>query len=318
MIIKKFFQIIIFFFILTNNLYACFSFLPYAFNGKFAYLPKNMEICFNKNDGEIVFTTNMDGARVIESNEIDDDSMPLYIFGDSQILGIDWSDDNKKLKHDIAMEFPDRSMIIFAAPNNGPFQTLERLKNLFKNSSNEVKEVIIGFNYGTDIFRVNKNWKAENFIPLDEDSLESVLKSPFVYDLIIIKGMLEGKYFTMTNDIAESNLNQFLSVSDDELKKSVDSWLIQLESILDKNEIEINFLIYPPYWGFEDNGRALKADVMNKYLYLVCNEKLNDIFDNTFLSFPREKLILSGDGRHFATGSLEYFNMDEVDINWCG
>ena len=53
MIIKNCFQIIIFFFILTNNLYACFSFLPYAFNGKFAYLPKNMEICFNKNDGEI-------------------------------------------------------------------------------------------------------------------------------------------------------------------------------------------------------------------------------------------------------------------------
>ena len=318
MIIKNFFQIIIFIFILTNNLYACFSFLPYAFNGKYAFLPQNMEICFKKNDGQIVFTTNIDGARVIESNKIDDDSMPLYIFGDSQILGIDWSDDNKKLQHDIAMEFPDRSMIIFAAPNNGPLQTLERLKNLFKDSSNEVKEVIIGFNYGTDIFRINKNWKAENFIPLDEGSLESVLKSPFVYDLIIIKGMLEGKYFTMTNDVAESNLNQFLSVSDDELKKSVDSWLIQLENILDKNEIEINFLIYPPYWGFEDNGRELKAEVMNKYLYLVCNEKLNDIFDNTFLSFPKEMLILSGDGRHFATGSLEYFNMDEVDMNWCG
>ena len=64
-----------------------------------------------KNDGEIFFTTNMDGARVIV-NEIDtdDNSMPLYIFGDSQILGIDWSDNNEKLKHDITMEFPDRSM----------------------------------------------------------------------------------------------------------------------------------------------------------------------------------------------------------------
>ena len=50
-----------------------------------------------------------------------------------------------------------------------------------------MREVIIGFNYGTDIFRVNKNWNAENFIALDEDSLEKVLKSPFVYDLIIVR-----------------------------------------------------------------------------------------------------------------------------------
>ena len=41
-------------------------------------------------------------------------TITIIIFGDSH-LGIDWSDNNEKLKHDIAMEFPDRSMIIFAA-----------------------------------------------------------------------------------------------------------------------------------------------------------------------------------------------------------
>ena len=49
----------------TEVLASCFSFLPYAFNGQYVHLPKDLEFCYKKLDGEVFIKTNKDGGRLI-------------------------------------------------------------------------------------------------------------------------------------------------------------------------------------------------------------------------------------------------------------
>ena len=296
---------------LANNLFAgCYSFIPYAYNGKFVYLPKSDEFCFNKSDGEIFMKTNNLGARLINLDE-NKVKNKLYVFGDSQILGIDWSDKNNFQEHDLTNLFPDKKIIIYAAPNNGPLQSIERIKEILIESPEEDSEIIIGFNYGTDIFRILDNWNIENFIPLDEQSLDKVLRTPILYDLIIIKGMIEGKYFTITKEISNSNLNQFVSIEKNELMNSISSWIKTTESTLKELNMKKRLIIYPPYWGFEKDNAILLNEVNEKFSTFICDDRLESIFDEILIGTPKEKLTLSGDGRHFSNSSLKYYSKEE-------
>jgi hypothetical protein len=314
MIIRYFFKILIIFFILSGNLSAkCFSFIPYASNGKFVYLPENLEFCFSKGDGDIHIETNENGARLINVNS-EHDSSEIHVFGDSQILGIDWSSKDSKKIHDIAGIFPNKKLILYAAPNNGPFQVTEKLKDMSETKINYKSEIVLGFNYGTDIFRIQPGWKVEDFVPLNEENIYDVLKSPFIYDLIILKGMVEGKFFTITNDVRESNLNQFLSIDDEELNLSMSKIIDQINGVLSNFDSKKTLIIYPPYWGYEENNKELHQNVAKPFFLFACDQRLVNIFDKILIGELKDTLNLSSDKRHFKTSSLNYKNINEAEI----
>ena len=314
MILSYSYKILILFFILAGNLSAeCFSFIPYASNGKFVYLPENLEFCFSKGDGDIHIETNEDGARLINANS-EHGSSTVHIFGDSQILGIDWSSKDSDTIHDIAGIFPNKNLILYAAPNNGPFQVTEKLKEISESKINYKSDLVLGFNYGTDIFRIQPGWKVEDFVPLNEENIYDVLKSPFIYDLIILKGMVEGKFFTITNDVRQSNLNQFLNIDDDELQLSMSKIIDQMRDVLSNFNSKKTLIIYPPYWGYEENNEKLLENVAQHFFLFACDQRLVNIFDKIFVGELIGSLSLSSDKRHFKTSSLNYENINEVEV----
>ena len=307
-------KILILFFVLAGNLSAeCFNFIPYASNGKFVYLPENLDFCFSKGDGDIYMETNENGARLINVNS-EKDSSKVHVFGDSQILGIDWSSKGTDTIHDISGIFPNKNLILYAAPNNGPFQVSEKLKNMDESIINNESDIVLGFNYGTDIFRIQPEWKVEDFVPLNEETIYDVLKFPFIYDLIILKGIVEGKFFTISNDVRKSNLNQFLSIDDEELQISISKIINQIRDVLSNFDSKKTLIIYPPYWGYEENNPKLLENVAKPFFLFACDQRLANIFDKIIVGKLKDKLILSSDKRHFKTSSLNYENINEVVI----
>ena len=93
----------------TEVLASCFSFLPYAFNGQYVHLPKDLEFCYKKLDGEVFIKTNKDGGRLINYKK-NSSKKRLLAFGDSQLLGIEFSQTNKVDQHDLEILFPESLM----------------------------------------------------------------------------------------------------------------------------------------------------------------------------------------------------------------
>ena len=71
----------------------------------------------------IYIQLNEDGARLININSKNDSSE--VDFGDSQILGIDWSSNDTDTVHDIAEIFQTKNLILYAAPNNNPMELVK-------------------------------------------------------------------------------------------------------------------------------------------------------------------------------------------------
>ena len=86
-------------------------------------------------------STNHLGGRVIEGNQIKDE---IIAFGESQLLGLDFSDNTKSAKHDLSKLFPSAPLIIYAAPNNGPLQALRQIERVHNIESLSNKKIVVG------------------------------------------------------------------------------------------------------------------------------------------------------------------------------
>tara|TARA_B000000557_G_C20594262_1_gene366915 strand:+ start:97 stop:348 length:252 start_codon:yes stop_codon:yes gene_type:complete len=74
------------------------------------------------------------------------------------------------------------------------------------------------------------------------------------------------------------------------------------------------FIIYPPYWGYEENNKKLRKNVAEPFFFFACDQRLANIFDKILIGELRDKLDLTSDKRHFKTSSLNYENINEVEI----
>ena len=295
----------------TQVLASCFSFLPYAFNGEYVYLPTDLEFCYKHLDGEIFIKTNKNSGRLInyEKNNL---RKKILAFGDSQLLGVDFSQLNKTEKHDLEVLFPDYLIEIYAAPNNGPNQSLMHINELKKSITNKEDHIVVSFNYGTDIFRVLNEWNVENFVPLDEESLKTVLKNSYVYDLIILKGVIEGKFFSIKKDLNNSNLNYYLNIEKNKLNKDLAMWLRKLNDVINQLDNRKTLIIYPPYWGFEKSKNSLISNIKKDYDNFICRDDLHNVFSEIIFAEIKSELTLTGDQRHLASSSLNYFDSSKI------
>jgi len=295
----------------TDVFASCFSFLPYAFNGQYVHLPKDLEFCYKNLDGDVFIKTNKDGGRLINYEKTSLQKR-LLAFGDSQILGIDFSQINKVDQHDLEIIFSDYFIEIYAAPNNGPHQTLNHIKEIKKSNFNKDDHIVISFNYGTDIFRVLSEWKIKNFVPLNDKSLKTVLDYPYIYDLIILKGIIEGKFFSIKGNVRKSNLNQYLSIKKNKLNNALSIWIQNLNLILSEVENSKTLIVYPPYWGFDDLNINMINKVRTDYIDFICRKDLNNIFKKIIFAEPKLEISLTGDLRHFKQSSLNYYDNKKV------
>ena len=117
---------ILFFFIITflfnTELKAknCLSFVPYGFNDFYVHLPQEALFCVKEEKKIISYKTDIYGGRIFSNDKLNEE---IQIFGDSQVLGLDI----EKIEDHYLSQLYKKNFIIYAAPNNGPFEVINFL-----------------------------------------------------------------------------------------------------------------------------------------------------------------------------------------------
>ena len=246
----------------------------------------------------------MNSARLI-SNYTDNQNF-VYSFGDSQMLGIDWTYKENK-SHDLERIFQTKKISIFAAPNNGPFQAISQAKHIFEvEPTTNVSHVVFSFNFGTDIFRIQKKWDLQNFVPIRSENLNKVLINPVIHDLVLLKGVLSGKFFSTNLPDNNSIINQFIKLDQSVTEKRINLWANKIRYFKKKISKDFYLIIYPPYWLFDRNGLIINKKIYKDFISFTNNIYNKNIFNKIYIGNLVQKNFLTSDRRHFKTNSLFY------------
>ena len=96
--------------------------MPYGWNDFFyVHLPQNASFCVEEDGFFYKYKTDNYGGRIL-SNELFNDK--IQVFGDSQVVGLDVE---KIQEHYLSDNYKNHNFIIYAAPNNGPYEVINFL-----------------------------------------------------------------------------------------------------------------------------------------------------------------------------------------------
>ena len=230
----------------------------------------------------------------------------VIAFGESQLLGLDFSDTEKIARHDLSVLFPSSRITIYAAPNNGPLQAIKQIRKIYRSKPFTGKKIVIGFNYGTDIFRIDPNWDPEKFVPLDMSQLERSFDIPGYHDVALFIARLKGVKFGSTVSNADTIRNYYKSIKQSQRDRNIQGWLSDLQKSEVKTSGEAHLMLYPPYWYLGASHRA-KKKISTDYTSLACKAHLSGIFSKVYVStLPHDSIKLADDNRHFLSGEIKF------------
>jgi len=279
--IKNIFFFTLIYFILFINLgnaKTCLSFLPYGFNESYVHLPQSSSFCFKQGKTKYTYKTDNYGGRLLYGEGLND---KIQVFGDSQVLGLDVENIQQHYLHNF---YKNSNFIIYAAPNNGPYEVINFLS---QNKKILKKKIIVTFNLSTDIYRIFNYWNPENFVALKDYELDEILENPFKYRLIVFKNLLLNKNFTLSRFDNKKMQDLFLNSDQDELYKNLNKYFGELNKIANKLDIEIDFIVTHPYWVYSIDKKHNKL-LLDKEL----NEKVEKLICNSFLPTRKINKIL--------------------------
>ena len=303
--------LIIFFLILTishSKSKDCLDFLPFGHNDNYVLLPKETEFCIKYRKKNLIFKTDTRGGRFFK--KINENT--IQVFGDSQILGIDIQDQKD---HFLSKSYKE-DLVIYAAPNNGPYQVLNFI---ILNQEKINKKIIISFNLSVDIFRLSPDYNIQNYVALREDQLNDVIKKPFKYRLIILKSLITNKYFTISRNNQKKMQNLFEDKNTEQLEKNLNIYFENLNEIINKLDIEVDYILTMPYWIYEKDKNKknffINANLEDKLKTLVCRTfQKNNKLQNKYISILKNNnRILTEDKRHIRLDKLALTDL----INYC-
>jgi len=248
-------------------------------------------------------STNELGGRILKKSFLPNE---IIAFGESQLLGMDLSDVKTKVKHDLSVLFPSSSMTIYAAPNNGPLQSLQQIKKVHSFKSLANKDIVVGFNFGTDIFRIQDHWNPKNFVPLNMTQLDRSFIIPGYHDIILFVSRLRGVKFGGTESNSKSIRKLYSQMEKYRRHENIDNWLSKLSNSEIKLGKKRYFVLYPPYW-YVGAGKREKQDIGDDYFELACKAHGSKIFDGVLVAeLPKETVKFARDNRHFLSGEMNF------------
>ena len=305
--------IFIYFILFTNSSNAknCLSFLPYGFNESYVHLPQSASFCVKQGKTKYTYKTDNYGGRILYNDNANNE---IQVFGDSQVLGLDV---NKIEQHYLNTVYKKSNFIIYAAPNNGPYEVIN-----FLNENKKIlqKKIIVTFSFSTDLYRILNYWNPENFVALKDYELDEILENPFKYRLIVFKNLLLNKNFTLSRFDNKKMQDLFLNSDQDELYKNLNKYFGELNKIANRLDIEIDFIVTHPYWVYsidkKNNKLLLDKELNEKVEKLICNSFLRTKKINKILISEVSKNLqlsdLTIDKRHLKSNTIKLLQHDKV------
>ncbi len=238
----------------------------------------------------------------------------IQVFGDSQVLGLDVENIEE---HYLSKLYKKNNFIIYAAPNNGPYEVINFLN---KNKTILQKKIIVTFSFSTDVYRILNFWRPENFVALKDYELDEILENPFKYRLIVFKNLLFNKNFTISRYDNKKMQNLFLNYDQDELYTNLVKYFDILNITAKKHNLEIDFIVTHPYWVYSIDKKnrklLLNKKLKNKVETLICNSfQDKKVINNVLISRIPEILELNDltyDKRHLKSKTLTFQHYEEV------
>ena len=292
---------------------GCLSFLPYGFNESYVHLPQSASFCVKQGKTIIKYQTDNYGGRLLSDETVNN---KIQVFGDSQVLGLDVENIEQ---HYLNTLYKKNNFVIYAAPNNGPYEVINFLNN---NKKILQKKIIVTFNFSTDLYRVLNYWNPKNFVALKDYELDEILEHPFKYRWIVFKNLLSNKNFTISRYDNEKMQNLFLNSDQDKLYKNLTKYFNKLKNTANKLDVEIDFIVTHPYWVYsidkKNNKLLLNKELNKKVEKLICSsfqdtKKISKIL----ISQVPEMLELNDlttDKRHLKSTKIKLKN----NVNICG
>ena len=232
---------------------SCLSFLPYGFNESYVHLPQSASFCVKQGKTIIKYQTDNYGGRLLSDETVNN---KIQVFGDSQVLGLDVENIEQ---HYLNTLYKKNNFVIYAAPNNGPYEVINFLN---KNKKILQKKIIVTFSFSTDLYRILNYWNPENFVALKDYELDEILEHPFKYRLIVFKNLLLNKNFTISRYDNEKMQNLFLNSDQDKLYKNLTKYFDELNKTANKLDVEIDFVVTHPYWVYSVDKKIKKMGVL--------------------------------------------------------
>ena len=290
---------------------GCLSFLPYGFNESYVHLPQSASFCVKQGKTRIKYQTDNYGGRLLSDETANN---KIQVFGDSQVLGLDVENIEQ---HYLNTLYKKNNFVIYAAPNNGPYEVINFLN---KNKKILQKKIIITLNFSTDLYRVLDYWDPKNFVVLKDYELDGILEHPFKYRLLIFKNLLFNKNFTLSRYDNKEMQNLFLNSDQDELRNKLIKYFDELNETANKLNVEIDFIVTHPYWVYsidkKNNKLLLDKELNKKVEKLICSSFQNTKkISKVLISQVPETLQLNDltiDKRHLKSTKIKLKKYQEI------
>ncbi len=306
--------IIFFYFTLftnSSNANNCLPFLPFGFNESYVHLPQSASFCVKQGKTKYRYLTDNYGGRLLQNDNLNN---KIQVFGDSQVLGLDVENIEE---HYLSKLYKKNNFIIYAAPNNGPYEVINFLN---KNKIILQKKIIVTFSFSTDVYRILKFWRPENFVALKDYELDEILENPYKYRLIVFKNLLFNKNFTISRYDNKKMQNLFLNYDQDEIYTNLVKYFDILNISAKKLNLEIDFIVTHPYWVYSIDKKnrklLLNKKLNNKVERLICNSFQDKKEINKVLISRVPEILelndLTYDKRHLKSKILTFQHYEEV------
>ena len=280
----------------------CLSFLPFGHNNHYVHLPKNAVFCVKYDEENLNFQTDELGGRIFSKKK-----NQLQVFGDSQVLGLDID----KNKNHYLYNYINSDFVIYAAPNNGPYEVI---KFIYLNKKSISKKIVINFNLSVDIFRVYEDWDIKNYVAVKSSELDEIIKNPYKYKIIITKSLLSNKFFTVSRKNNNEMQKLFMTRNKNKMVDILNLYLKNLEKLSRELEIDFDLVLTMPYWIYKkENGKIIKIKEIENHLKKILCKTFNNSYrtKNIFISKIKnsDQDILTIDKRHLRSDKIVLTNL---------
>ena len=172
-------------------------------------------------------------------------------------------------------------------PNNGPFEASNQIRHLEQKSLRgngwlTGKNIVIGFNYSTDIFRINDGWDPRRFVPLEKKDLEKIFLIPGYHDLLLLKARIAGKKFGSTVSDASKTIDYYFKISDEQRQENIERWLVDLRNNGAIKDAAKTLVIFPPYW-YSAASKIRKNQIRANIFYLLAAQQSPSVFKDIWI-----------------------------------
>lgn len=282
------------------NLNTCFTLPPHGYINGYSSLVYSKKFCIKDYEAKVIFETNSEGARILKDSDSKDF---VKVFGDSQALGLDVKN---KADHYLNKIFTNKNFLIYAAPNNGPYEVLNSLEL----NAQDYDHIILNFNASTDFFRIGNDWNMYQHVHLSLNSANLFSLFPLFYDfyklIIFYKNDYKSKIFN-----TKQMQNSFLELKNENLLKNTDLYFEKLNHLILKKKLSFEFIITHPYWlyDFSEDSLVLNNNVLSKYEDLIFEISMK--YPNIIFSKPQYSLNierLTYDQRHLRSNIFTFNN----------